>query len=893
MTRGSGRERALPCRVEAGGPSAGVSEAERVATMGRESAVASSPVCPRVGRSGITAAGLFLSLVLAGNGPAWAAAEPTAETVAPTAIHAGTLPADSTAAAILHGLRTFSTTGRVLHVGAHPDDENTQLIAYLSRGRGYDTAYLSITRGDGGQNVLGAQLGELLGVARTQELLAARRIDGGRQFFTRAVDFGFSKTPEETLSIWNHREVLGDVVRVIRRFRPDVIVTRFPVPPGSGGHGHHTASAILALEAFKLAGDATAYPEQLKEGLSPWQPKRIVWNGSGFSRGGGIENNPSVKVDIGGSDPVTGEAFATLAGRSRSMHKTQGFGDYRARDAGGPRPETFILLGGEAPAKDFMDGVDTTWARVAGGAEIGRQAAEVIAQFKPDAPTESVPALLELRRTLAALPAGIIVDDKRAQLDRIIEECLGLQVASLAESATVIPGEAMPIVASARGTPGKITVEWVGVDYPGGHLAIDEALAPDRTLLRNLTLSVPKTQAVTQPYWLRLPGAEGMNQVADPALIGQPENPVELPIAYAFRVGGQTLVMTDRPMGGRANAHGARLPLAVISPVAMAFGPGAALFHPGATAMVDVEIKASRSNESGSVRLEVPPGWSVSPPQPFHTGEMFRGVRFTFKVTAPIGEAAGVLRAWAKVDGREWSNDPVTISYPHIPAQLLQPPAEKKVVSVTVETRGHTVGYIAGAGDDVAAALTQLGYQVTELKPGDLTAEKLQVLDAIVVGVRAFNTRKDLVTGAAALFAYAKNGGTVVCQYNRPNGLLTSDVAPYPLTLSDLRTTDENAAVTFLAPAHPVLTVPNKITSADFAGWVQERGTYYPSRWDDHFVPILEMNDPGETPAKGSLLVAPCGHGWFVYTGLAFFRQLPAGVPGAYRLFANLVSLGK
>ncbi len=833
------------------------------------------------------AVSLAVTIPMAQASDAQAAALPAA------ANKPATLPADSAAAAIKHELRTFATTGRVLHIGAHPDDENTQLIAYLSRGRGYDTAYLSITRGDGGQNLLGPQLGEELGVARTQELLAARRIDGGRQFFTRAIDFGFSKSPEETLSIWNHREVLGDVVRIIRRFRPDVVVTRFPIPPGSGGHGHHTASAILAVEAFKLAGDPKAYPEQLREGLAPWQPRRIVWNSSGFSRGGGIEKNPSVKVDIGGVDPVTGEGFAGIAARSRAMHKTQAMGGVRSRDDGASRLETFVLLGGEPATNDLMDGVDTTWARVPEGAEIGKLAADVLAHFDAANPANSVSALLAIRHKLSAVPAGAIADDKRAQLDRILQGCLGLEVTTRAESATIIPGETMHAVASAKVRAAAPRITWVAVDFPGGQVKIGRPLEADRAASQDITFAVAKDQPVTQPYWLRRRGTEGMSRVDDPALIGRPENPVELPVRYTFRVGDQTLVVTDRPTGGAADRHGDRLPLAVIPPVITQFKPDPAVFRPGATTIIELEVRGGRPDVTGTVRLEAPAGWTVSAPQVFHTTDTFHGVRLTFEVTAPKVEGAGVLRAWAKVDGREWSHDAITLHYPHIPFELLQPPSEKKVVSVLVGTRGHTIGYIMGAGDDVPAALTQLGYQVTQLKSADLTLDKLKTFDAVVIGVRAFNARPDLAANTADLFAYVEQGGTVVCQYNWSRNLLTKEVAPYPLNVSDLRITDENARVTFLVPDHPILNTPNRITEADFAGWVQERGTYYPSQWDSHFVPLLEMNDPGETPLRGALLAAPHGKGWFVYTGLAFFRQLPAGVPGAYRLFANLVSLGK
>jgi LmbE family N-acetylglucosaminyl deacetylase len=801
---------------------------------------------------------------------------------------AGAPSAPTPGQTLLQELRTFATTGRVLHVGAHPDDENTQLIAYLSRGRGYDTAYLSVTRGDGGQNILGPQFDEKLGVARTQELLAARRIDGGRQFFTRAIDFGFTKSPEETLAFWDDQQVLGDVVRVIREFRPDVIITRFPIPPGSGGHGQHTASAILAVQAFKLAGDPSAFPEQMKEGLTPWQPRRIMWNGSGFSRGGGIEKNPSVKVDISGNDPVTGESFASIAGRSRSMHKTQGFGDFSGRGGGGPRPpETFVLLGGDAPPADFMDGVDTSWSRVPGGAEIGRLAQAAVAAFNPSEPAASVPALLEIRRKLAGLGADPVVADKRRELDRVLVGCLGLNVHSSVPAPTVVPGETLDVTTSVTCTS-AVPLRWVSVEEHGHRTDIGEGLKAGASLTRSLAYPVAKDTPVTQPYWLRELAAVGIYHVADARLIGRPESPPDLPLTYTFEVDGQTLQVADRLV-----ADGPQPVTVAVTPrVALRFDVGAAIFRPGATMVVNVEVIAQRSHVKGSVSLDAPAGWRVSAPQPFSIDRELASTQAAFQVTAPAEPGVATLGVHANIDGEVWNTDAVTIRYSHIPLQLLQPVAHKKVVSVEVGTRGHTVGYLEGAGDDVPYALKQLGYRVTDLRPEDLTLDRLKQFDAVVIGVRALNTR-DLSAQMPALFAYVENGGTVVAQYNWARNLRTNPIAPYPLRLSESRVTNEDAPVTFLRPDHPVLTSPNQISAADFNGWVQERGVYFPTEWDEHFVPILAMSDPGEPPLQGSLLVAPHGRGYFVYTSLAFFRQLPAGVPGAYRLFANLVSLGK
>jgi LmbE family N-acetylglucosaminyl deacetylase len=805
-------------------------------------------------------------------------------------------PAPESSQAILHDLQSFRQMGSVLYVAAHPDDENSELIGYLARGRDYRTAYLSLTRGDGGQNVLGPEFGEKLGVARTQELLAARRVDGARQYFSRAVDFGFSKDYRETLNIWDKQGVLSDMVRVIRTFRPDVLITRFSTTPG-GTHGHHTASAILAVEAFKLAGDPSAFPDQLGE-LKAWQPTRILWNGSNFERNKAGGTN-QISMNDGGKDPVTGEPFSDIAGRSRSMHKTQGFGAFRSRgESGGPRTERFQLLDGLPVTNDIMDGIDTTWNRVPGGAEIGKLADAVIAHFDLQNPSASVPALLELRGQLATVATGdSVVAEKRAQLDRILQACLGLAVETTISRAEVVPGEKMELRQSAV-VRSSVPVRWVAVRYLAPKRDIKQGvdLRPNEARSWDSTQTLPVGAPLSQPYWLREEGTPGMFRVDDPSLIGRPENPPVFPIEQVFEVGGQTLVIPDEPVQITTNLANekVRRHLDVIPPVSIHFISEIALLTPGTSRPVEVEITASRADATGTLQLEAPSDWKVSPAQQsFHLATVGERSRFAFTITAPPQSGAAKIIASVEIDGARFHNQREEISYPHIPRQLLQPTASLKAISLDLAIRGQTVGYLPGAGDSVAENLRQMGYHVTMLDDKNLTPEKLRGLDAVVIGVRAFNVRTNLASQMPALFAYVENGGTVLAQYNRPDGLKTDKLAPYDLHLSGDRVTDETAAVTFLAPDNPVLNTPNKITEADFAGWVQERGIYFPNRWDDHFTTILACHDPGESPLKGSLLVAQYGKGYFVYTGLVFFRELPAGVPGAYRLFANLISLGK
>ena len=778
----------------------------------------------------------------------------------------------------------------------------TRSCSPTARGRNYRTAYLSITRGDGGQNLLGPEFGEELGVIRTQELLAARRVDGAQQFFTRAIDFGFSKDYQDTLRVWGHDHVLSDVVRVIREFRPDVIVTRFSTQP-SNTHGHHTASAVLALEAFKAAADPKAFPEQQ---LPPWQAKRIFMN-RGFGGAGGGE---AVQMDISGTDSVTGQSFGALAGQSRSMHKTQGFGRGTGGGGGGgggPRMESFVLMAGDPATKDIMDDIDTTWARVPGGEDVGRMTEEVISGFDVNAPAASVSGVLAVRAKLAKVAVGDpIVDEKRRLLDRVLQECAGLTVRATMTDPEVVPGE-MVTMRHFVEIFGDVPVKWVAVRYPSieKEISTQQMLKKRSAADQESSVVLPAKTPVSQPYWLRQEASEGMFKVADASLIGRPENPAAFPVEEIFEIGGQTLVIPDEPvqvLSRGTEAEAGRIVterLEVIPPVTLAFDFDVRLIPPGARRAVNVEVTASRAGTNGTLRLDVPAGWKVEPAsQAFSLKNVGDQATVLFNVTAPDAGGSSFLVARAEVNGVSYSNSRVDIRYPHLPPILLQPTAQVKAVAADIQIAGKQIGYLPGAGDSVAECLEQMGCTVTRLKGDDLTAEKLKQFDAVVIGIRAFNVRADLPDHVDALAAYAKDGGTVIVQYNTPGGLVTPHLAPYMIRISpnlpQFRVTDETAPVMLLVPDHPVFNTPNKIGPADWEGWVQERGLDFASDWDkEHFTPLLACSDAGEKPLEGGLLIANYGKGHFVYTGLAFFRQLPAGVPGAYRLFANLVSLGK
>jgi LmbE family N-acetylglucosaminyl deacetylase len=791
---------------------------------------------------------------------------------------------------IFQQMRQFRKVATVLHVGAHPDDENTQLIAALSRGRAVRTGYLSLTRGDGGQNLLGPDFGYKLGLARTQELLAARRVDGGRQFFTRALDFGFSKDYREAFEVWGKDSILSDVVRVIRMFRPDVIITRFSLVPG-GTHGHHTGSAVLAVEAFKLAGDSSAFPDQVKQ-LGVWQPTRILMNSAG-------PGTDKVQLDIGGSDPVLGESFASLAARSRAMHKTQGFGQGGGAGGGratgaGPRLETLILLGGQVATGSIFDGIDTTWARFPGGAEVERRMAGVMTTFNSADPAKSVLPLLEIRKIVAGLGDDPLVVEKRQLLDRIILECAGVVARTTMSKAEVVPGEALGLRSVFRATA-DVPVRLSLVRTPLGDLTQVTALSSAESAL-NWTRIIPPTTPLSQPYWLREESTPGMFRVQNHSLIGLPENPPVLPLEYVFDVAGERIELADEPVrvGADPRRPGGFRRLDVIPPASVGFATDVGVFKPGESRDVAVDVVASRDSTSGSVVLDAPSGWKIAPAsQTVSLAGAGDRAQFTFNITAPQSSTTASIGAHVTIAGRRWNTSLDSIDYPHIPLLLLQPEARFKAVSADIATRGSRVAYIPGAGDDVPAAIRQMGYSVTTLPVKSVTAAALRGFDAVVIGVRASNVSSDLGLVMPALVTYANDGGVVIEQYNQNGGLRNTVLGPFPLTVGGGRVTNENAKVTFIAPESPVLNTPNKITAADFEGWIQERGIYFPREWDPRYKPILAMSDAGEAPLEGSLLVANVGKGYFVYTGLVFFRELPAGVPGAYRLFANLLSLGK
>jgi LmbE family N-acetylglucosaminyl deacetylase len=819
------------------------------------------------------------------------------------AAHAAPPPPQPDAARIQLGLRRLGVVGRVLYVAAHPDDENTNLLAYLQNVALVRTAYLSLTRGDGGQNLIGPEQGPELGLIRTQELLAARRIDGAEQFFTRARDFGFSKNPDETLRIWGRQAVLADVVTVIRRLRPDVIITRFP-PEKADTHGHHTASAMLTVEAFRAAADPKFHPEEVAAGLEPWKTTRLLWNKSSWNLKPDEDLSSFARLDVDVYSPLLGASMGELAAESRSMHKSQGFGVAPAR---GPIVEYFKALDGspvEAGGAP-LDGLDLGWARFPKVARARSLAEKLARAFDPTKPEASIPALLELDRAFDAVPDASIRAQKKREVADLVLACAALHVDATAAEHEVAPGQDVDVTATVvNRAPVAVTLASVRFPFEAAAVSVGKpAVGPmpgsaGVPLDTKKAIRVPADRPPTTPYWLDGPPEPGLYRTADPRNVGAPESEPALTATFELTVAGRpftvtravTYKWTDPVMGERAR------PVEITPPVSVRPESGVLMFPDMNPRSLSVRLTAGAPDVAGEVRPELPPGWRVEPSAaPFKLAKKGDQATVTFRVRPAVSAPTqGALRVSVIVGGARWSRGVVRISHPHIPIQTWLADADVRLVPIPLATGGKRIGYFPGPGDEVPASLRRVGYDVTLLDDAALSAAALAPFDAVVTGVRAFNTSERLRAAHAALMAYVEGGGTLVVQYNTNNRLapLSAPIGPWPFEIGRDRVTDETAAPAFRDAKHPALTTPNALSARDFDGWVQERGLYFAEKWDPRYETVLSMNDPGEKALAGGLLWARHGKGTFVYTGLAFFRQLPAGVPGAYRLFANLLAGG-
>jgi len=805
-------------------------------------------------------------------------------------------PQKLTSNQIYEKLQKLNFLGTALYVAAHPDDENTRLISYLANHVKARTGYLSLTRGDGGQNLIGPEIRELLGVIRTQELLAARRIDGGEQLFSRANDFGYSKHPDETLKIWNKNEVLSDVVWAIRTFKPDVIINRFNHKTPGTTHGHHTSSAMLSIEAFDLAGDNLKFKDQLKY-TETWKPKRIFYNTSSwFYRDKNKFEKAAkdfIKFDIGLYYPLKGLSNNELASMASSQHLCQGFGRVTTR---GSQTEYLEYIKGEEPKdkNDLFSGINTTWNRIKGGGEIGDILYEIEQNFDFVNPSKHIPKLLEAYQKIQKLEDKHWREIKEKQILNIIKASAGLYLEVAAISSSGTPNSSIDVNFEVLNRS-DINIQLLSITSILNNTTISKNLDLETNKKINFKETIYlKTDQFSDPYWLKNEASLGMYTVNNQLLIGDPETQRPAKIIFNLIIDTTPVVFTQDVVRRYSERDKGEIyePFEILPIVTTKLKDKVIIFSDNTVKKVFVEVRAGANNISGNVSLKTPTDWVVSPKEiPFNISQKSDKQTVEFLVTPPKNQSEGKLEVVAISKGKTYKKELVEINYNHIPKQSVLPNSEAKLVRLNIKKAGNYIGYIKGAGDAVSESLQQIGYVVEEINPSEITDKNLLKFDAIVLGIRAYNVVKELKFKQKFLLEYVEKGGTMIVQYNTNRRV---DVAaPYLLKLSRDRVTDEFSDVRVLETDNPLLTFPNKITQNDFKGWVQERGLYFPNKWSKEYTPILSMNDKGETAKNGSLLIAKYGQGNYIYTGLSFFRELPAGVSGAYKLFANMLSVGK
>jgi LmbE family N-acetylglucosaminyl deacetylase len=797
---------------------------------------------------------------------------------------------------IYQNIQKLNTVGNAMYVAAHPDDENTLLIAWLSKEKKVRTAYMAMTRGDGGQNLIGSEQGEYVGLLRTHELLEARKIDGGEQYFSRAVDFGFSKQTEEALSTWGKDKILEDLVYQIRKFQPDVIINRFP-PDARAGHGHHSASAILAAEAFDAAADPTKYPEQLKN-LKVWQAKRLVWNT--FNRGftnAEPTDGPFIKLPLADYSPLLGKSYSEIAAEARSKHRSQGFGSAPTRNE---RFDFAINIKGEPAKEDLFDGVDLTWRRIQGGETIGKALDDILSQFDFTSPSKSVKSLIEVYKAIEKTPESIYKSNKLSECLNLILACSGIYCEANAATNMISPRQTLKIFATA--------VNRSNLDVKIENFKIYGAASKDSVLTKTLAynksidfavdIKIPDNAAITQPYWLNEKPEKGIYKVQEEKFRGLPMAPDALWAEFTLNILGESLKYTHpikykytEPSIGEIYKY-----LEIRPEIMLNLDQKVYIFADNKPKKVGVMVKSNIANNSTKVKLNLAEGWNYEPKEievNFTEKNQEKPVFFT--VTPPTNSSETEIKALANTANGTFSKSLKNVKYEHIPELNVFPEATAKANRINLLKKGQNIAYIAGAGDEVPESLKQIGYDLTNLNETTIKGN-LAKFDAIIVGVRAYNTEDWLVNAQNTLFEYVKNGGNLIVQYQTQafyGTVKTKELGPFPISIGRGRVTEENAEMKVLRATDPILNTPNKIDSKDYDGWIQERGLYFAEKWSDKYTSVYSIKDTGETEQEGSLLYTIYGKGSYIFTGLSFFRQLPAGVPGAFRLMANLISFNK
>ncbi len=768
-------------------------------------------------------------------------------------------------------LRLRSLTS-VLYVAAHPDDENTRLLAWLARGRHIRTGYVSITRGDGGQNIIGGEQGAPLGLIRTHELLKARELDGAEQFFARAIDFGFSKNPDETFRQWDKATLVADMVRIINTMRPDVVICRFP-KDSMAGHGQHSASAIIAEEAMRVC----------MSDPSSWKPRRLLFNAFQFGNRSTISED-MFKLEVGNYDPLLGMGYGELAGISRSLHKSQGAGTPQAP---GVRPEYFATLVGDTPRRGLFDGVDTTWTRI-GRADIGRAVDSIIASFDMTHPERSLDALLRVRRMIASVRDTFWRTQKLAEIDRIILSCAGITADATVGEPTIVSGDSIIVTTRIIARAAR-PVQCTEIRFPTGRIRRNVTLLHD-SLWSETEVRFPYEAPVTEPYWLSREPSGALFSLTSEQLLGEPVTPPSLRVGLSFTFGNDTISTSVPlsfkkldPLKGDVIEELRVVPPVSVEPVTRV------VLAPNGSASVTLRVRAYRAVAGASLVLR--DGTTVLSTLP--SVRIRANTDTLITVAAPISRSTELTCALV-INNVVYDRTVITMQYEHLPTLQYTQPARVRIVAEPIAITAKRIAYVAGAGEYTPEFLRTLGCTVDEISDEQLlrTDELIANYDAVLVGIRAINVRKSMKFIMPSLISYVERGGTLVMSYMTTQDMSTSLLGPYPMKLGRSRVTEEDAVVTVRTPGHPLLSTPNAITARDFDGWVQERGLYFPEA-DARYDAPLSMHDTNEPPHSGSLLYARYGKGHYVYCALSLFRQIPAGVPGGMRLLANMLSVGK
>jgi len=811
----------------------------------------------------------------------------------------GQAPRKYTSGEIYQKIEKLGFLGSVLYVAAHPDDENTRMISYLANERKAHTTYLSLTRGDGGQNLIGTEINEFLGVLRTQELLMARSVDNGNQMFTRANDFGYSKNAEETIKIWDTEKVKADVVWAMRKTRPDVIINRFDHRTSGETHGHHTASAMLSMELFEKAADSAAYPEQLAH-VRTWLPRRLFFNISWWFYGSEekfrkADKSNFMSMDLGTYYPLLGKSNTEIAAESRSRHKCQGFGSTGTR---GSQIEYLELLKGDLPPNrsDVFEGINTSWTRVGNGEKVKELWDNLKQNYDFRNPSKSLADLIRIHRAIQLTDDPFWKELKSREVLELIEACSGMFLEAKANVHKLVAGESTTVDFEiiSRSFEG-----WSVSDVKGKGFQFDstfqQPLSVNEPLKWSSTITIPDDTPLTAPYWLTETGTLGLYQVNDQQLIGKPETPRSLKVVFTLKTGDDVFSIEKEVVykfNSPENGETYR-PLEIVPAFSVACSEPVYIFADQTPKEIKVIVHGWAGTQKGKLSIPLPKDWKIAPK--FHdveTTQKGESREFIFTVTPPQTAQEFTITPVVETSKALFNAKITEIKYDHIPHQTVVMQAKSKLSRIEISTKAKRIAYVMGAGDELPKHLRQIGCIVDELKADEITAEKLASYEALVVGVRAYNTEEALKFKQPAIFEYCSKGGTVIVQYNTSGGMVTKELAPYPLTISRARVSVEEAEMKILTPDHPLLNFPNRINKGDFDGWVQERGLYFPGEWDPAFTPVFSCNDPNEKEQQGSLLIATYGKGHYIYTGLSFFRQLPAGVSGAYRLFSNLISIG-